>query len=80
MSVKPWATVIIDDVEIGETPMAKPIILRFGEHDVELKNTRLSHVEAKDQSHTAESTLRNKHRSWREGGFERTVGGLSRYA
>ncbi len=38
VSVKPWAEVFVDNVSYGETPRAKPIILAYGEHIVELRN------------------------------------------
>lgn len=38
LSVKPWAEIIIDDVSYGETPRARPIILPFGKHDIQLRN------------------------------------------
>jgi len=37
-SVKPWAEVFIDGVSYGMTPRARPIILPFGRHKVELRN------------------------------------------
>lgn len=38
VSVKPWAEIIINDISYGHTPLARPIILPFGTHIVELKN------------------------------------------
>jgi len=37
-SVKPWAEIFIDKVLYGETPLAKPIILPPGRHEIELRN------------------------------------------
>jgi serine/threonine protein kinase len=38
MSVKPWAEIFVDGASYGTTPRAKPIILPFGKHIIELKN------------------------------------------
>jgi len=38
LSVKPWAEIVIDGEVLGLTPRAKPIILPFGKHLLELRN------------------------------------------
>ncbi len=38
LSVKPWAEIFVDDVSYGLTPRAKPIIVTFGSHLIELRN------------------------------------------
>jgi len=38
LSVKPWAEIFVDGVSYGSTPMAKPIIVTFGKHIIELQN------------------------------------------
>jgi len=37
-SVRPWAEIYIDGTSYGSTPRAKPIIVPFGRHVIELKN------------------------------------------
>ncbi len=38
LTVEPWAKILIDNQLKGETPMARPIILTFGKHTLELHN------------------------------------------
>jgi len=38
LAVKPWAEVFVDGVSYGLTPRAKPIIVSFGSHSIELRN------------------------------------------
>ena len=37
-SVRPWAEIFVDGTSFGTTPRAKPIIVPFGKHIIELKN------------------------------------------
>ncbi len=38
LSVKPWAEIVVDGISYGLTPRAKPIIVTFGKHVIELHN------------------------------------------
>lgn len=38
LAVKPWAEIFVDGVSYGMTPRAKPIIVPFGRHTLELRN------------------------------------------
>ena len=38
LAVNPWAEIFVDGESQGQTPLAKPIILSFGEHVIELRN------------------------------------------
>ena len=42
----PWAEIFVDGESIGVTPMAAPVELEVGSHDIELKNSEL-----RDKSH-----------------------------
>ena len=37
-AVNPWAEIYVDGELVGQTPLANPIILAFGEHIIELRN------------------------------------------
>lgn len=38
ISVKPWAEIVVDGISYGLTPRAKPILVPFGNHIIELRN------------------------------------------